>query len=356
MIVATSEPFEAYGEVIELGDQVLEELAAGLRTGAMNSLWQHDIRRPAAFQILDAGVRERADGEREVWALADVDADEWAEYQAGLKAAGAPGGMSFSGSEPLGELSSLTPDGAVSLKLSADRGHWTDDEILEAAEELRPLGSVSVGRRFEFAHDPRAVVDLWLAWKNVGEPLVLGVAGNVLYAALRRFLRRDKPTIFHVTVEEGSRGSTDTSRRKTTASSSVRSMHCQNWRPEMRAAGQPHGQSPRAFGWTPVHRLTKLNSSTSANALGRGWCTSALFRGLSEPDQLSPLTGRSGRKWERVSAKTLPGLYVQVCDHRVVRVREYPSVGCGGHGVVALTELCGMAMDKLLCHRRGGHL
>jgi len=191
--------------MVQLGEQVLKDLAEGLRTGTMRSLWQHDIRRPSAFQILDAGVRQRGDGVREVWALADVDADEWAQHQAELAAAGAPGGMSFSGSEPLGELSSQSPDDALSLNLAADRGHWTDEEILAAAEELRSLGPVSVGRRFEFAHDPRAVVDLWLAWKNYGEPIVLGAGGNFLFAALRRFLRLDKPTIFHLTIEEENR-------------------------------------------------------------------------------------------------------------------------------------------------------
>ncbi len=205
MIVATSDAFLAYGEMIRLGDKVLEDLAEGLRSGTIRSLWQHDTRRPAAFRILDAGVRERPDGEREVWALADVDAEEWADYEASLKAQGAPGGLSFSGSEPLGELSSQSSENNVSLTLAADRGHWTDEEILAAAEALRSLGHVSIGRRFEFAHEPRAVVDLIFYLKDTGLPILSGVAANVLYAALRRFLRRDKPTIFHFEIEDKDR-------------------------------------------------------------------------------------------------------------------------------------------------------
>lgn len=202
MIVATSGPFPAYGTRIQLGDAVLESLAEGLRTGRLGSLWHHDIRQPADFRILDAGLRVRPDGEREVWALVEVDSDQWSAYQANLDAAGAPGGVSFSGSEPLAELPALSGTDEVYTHISADMGHWSDQEILEAAEELRRLGVVSAGRRFEFAHDPRAVVDLLFALKEIGLPIFLGVASNVLYEPLKRFLRHDKPTIFHFEVRD----------------------------------------------------------------------------------------------------------------------------------------------------------
>jgi len=68
--------------------------------------------------------------------------------------------------------------------------------LLAAAGKLRPLGTVSVGRRYEFAHDPAAVVVL-----QVVLPLAVGLAANALYDALRRFIRPERSTVFQFHVE-----------------------------------------------------------------------------------------------------------------------------------------------------------
>ena len=55
----------------------------------------HDIRRPLNPTVLDAQVRQRPDGYKEVWIRFTVDADAWAQFEEELATSGAPGGFSF---------------------------------------------------------------------------------------------------------------------------------------------------------------------------------------------------------------------------------------------------------------------
>jgi hypothetical protein len=199
-IIATSHRISAYGGVY-LADSVLEEMADALRSGRLPMLAQHDLRRPMDAVVLEACVRKRSDGYKEVWARFCVDEERWATLDADRIAAGAPGGFSFSCSEPLVVLEPLDPVAPVRpISISADASHWSDDDILTAAESLRPVGPVNVGRRYEFAQDPGCVVAL-----GVVASVAIGVASNAIYDALKRFLRPGKPTIFHFHVEEGDR-------------------------------------------------------------------------------------------------------------------------------------------------------
>jgi len=199
-IVATSHPIPAYGGV-QLGENVLQEMAGALRSGRLPMLAQHDLRRAINAVVLDARVRHRSDGYKELRARFRVDGEQWAKFEQERLAAGAPGGFSFSCSEPFAALQPLNgapPEPGVAL--AADASHWSDADPLAAAEELRRIGGVEVGRRHEFAHDPNAVVVLELT-----ASLITGVLGNAIFEALKRFLRRDKPTTFHFHVEEGGR-------------------------------------------------------------------------------------------------------------------------------------------------------
>jgi hypothetical protein len=69
--------------------------------------------------------------------------------------------------------------------------------LLTAANELRAVGSVSVGRRYQFALEPLAVVVLTL----VLAPILTGLVTNALYDGLKRFLHPGKPTVFQFHVE-----------------------------------------------------------------------------------------------------------------------------------------------------------
>lgn len=195
-IITTSHPMPAYGGV-QLDGRVLNQMAAALRSGALPMLMHHDLRRPLDAQVLDARVRDRRDGYQEVWARFVVDVDKWEAVEREREAVSAPGGFSFSCCEP---LTVLEPTGAApnrELMLAADASHWSDVELLSAAEILRAVGRVNVARRFEFAHDPGAVVVLELAGT-----ISAGVLANLVYDTLKRLLRPGRPTTFHFHVEE----------------------------------------------------------------------------------------------------------------------------------------------------------
>jgi hypothetical protein len=192
-IVATSHPIAAYGGV-RFDDTVLIKLADAILSGELPMLLQHDIRRPLDPEILDARVRDRPDGYKEVWIRFLVDEGIWEEFDQARIAADAPGGFSVSCSEPLAEMEGPSTSPVV-FGLAADASHWPDEELLAAADDLRAVGAVKVGRRYEFAFVPAAVVDLVA-------PILTGVVANAVYDALRRFLRPNQPTIFHFHVEQ----------------------------------------------------------------------------------------------------------------------------------------------------------
>ena len=54
-------------------------------------LIEHDIRRPLNATVLDAEVRQRPDGYKEVWIRFTVDADTWAQFEEEVAASGGAG-------------------------------------------------------------------------------------------------------------------------------------------------------------------------------------------------------------------------------------------------------------------------
>lgn len=201
-VVATDQPLPAYGGV-RVDESVLYDLTEAIRSGSLPMLVGHDIRRPLNPTILDAQVRGRSDGYKEAWIRFTVDADAWAEFEEELAASGAPGGFSFAFSEPIANLPVLTGDSVASVAIEADASHWSDADLLAAAEDLQAVGPVHVGRRYQFAFEPLAVVVLTL----VLVPILTGLVTNALYDALKRFLRQGRSTIFQFRVEreDGSR-------------------------------------------------------------------------------------------------------------------------------------------------------
>lgn len=184
-----------------MGDNVLDEMADALRAGRLPMVVQHDLRRRLDAVVLEAQVRDRSDGYKELWTRFLVDREQWATFEKERAHAGAPGGFSFSCSEPLAVLEPLDPLApGTSVALAADASHWSDADLLGAAEELRVVGPVSVGRRYEFAHYPAAVVVLGV----VGQ-IVLGVMANAVYDALKRLLRHDRSTVFNLQIQQDGR-------------------------------------------------------------------------------------------------------------------------------------------------------
>lgn len=200
-IVATDHPVSAYGGV-RVGESVLQDIARAIRSGSLPMLIGHDIRRPLNPTVLDAQVRQRPDGYKEVWVRFTVDADAWAQFEEELAATGGPGGFSFAASEPIADLPALSAESVALVALEADASHWSDEDLLTAAEDLRAVGPVHVGRRYQFAFEPLAVVILTF----VLAPILTGLITNALYDGLKRFLRPERRTIFqfHVEREDGS--------------------------------------------------------------------------------------------------------------------------------------------------------
>ncbi|HUK71649.1 MAG TPA: hypothetical protein VLW50_23260, partial [Streptosporangiaceae bacterium] len=174
-IVATDHPLAAYGGV-RIDEAVLQDLADAIRSGSFPMFIGHDIRRPLEPTVLDARVRQRPDGYKEVWIMFSVNADDWKQFERERVASGAPGGFSFTGSERVAMLPALSSDSVASVVLDADASHWSDEDLLAAAEDLRAIGAVSVGRRYQFALEPAAIVAVSL----VVAPVLTGLFTNVL--------------------------------------------------------------------------------------------------------------------------------------------------------------------------------
>lgn len=198
-IIATSHPVEKYGGV-QLADSVLDQIAGALRAGELPMLIGHDLRRPLTSRVLDAAVRERPDGFKEVWARIVVDRRSWEEYERDRDAAGAPGGFSFSATEPLRALPAANPAETSEIMLAGDAAHWTDAELIGAAEDFAGLGCVAVARRYQFAQGPEAVLVL-----QVALPILTSIVGTAAYEALKKLWRKHPTTVLHLHVEDDGR-------------------------------------------------------------------------------------------------------------------------------------------------------
>jgi len=168
------------GRGLRFAPQALEQMAGELRSGAPAMLRQHDIRQPMISAVIDAGVRTNSAGYKELWTRFRVDEEHWNAYREHLAEAGAPGGFSIAGSEPLVELLATSGGATAEVHLAADGYHWADETTLDAGEILRVVGNVKVGRRFELAVEPNSVVYLGLVFSRVVLPTFDGVLGAAM--------------------------------------------------------------------------------------------------------------------------------------------------------------------------------
>lgn len=204
-IMTTSQPIEAYGG-FQLPDETLYEFAEKLRSDQLRFFKNHDPRQPWDAVVVNAGVEDRDDGYKQVWAEFDVDEDDWEQWQHHLEASGAPGGMSFSLLETLETFG----DGAPLVTLAADPSHFDQEIIVDAARRLADIGTSHAGVYFQFAHQPDPVIVFILVMEAV-RSVGVGVVANYLYEALKSIRKSRKsglgqPTIFDFTLEkEGAR-------------------------------------------------------------------------------------------------------------------------------------------------------
>ncbi len=157
-IVVTNEPIEVYGG-IRLSDTVLEQLAAELQLGNIPFQKHHDSLQRFSSKCLRAEVVDLGSGVRAVEADFEIEAQTLEDIQEEWKAAGVPGGISCSFSE------ALYPTQDAILKLAADAHYFEDSDIIEAAEIMSSLGTISPTRLYQFAAlpPPHIVIDLTAA-------------------------------------------------------------------------------------------------------------------------------------------------------------------------------------------------
>jgi hypothetical protein len=117
----------------------------------------HDAREPLRVENVDAEIRQRPDGEYQLWVEFDVEEEGWARYEAEREARGAPGGLSLTITATIGQLTSEAKPGLASIMVAADAHHFSDDEILAAANEFADAGNVTASRLYQFSAVPDAL-------------------------------------------------------------------------------------------------------------------------------------------------------------------------------------------------------
>ncbi len=175
--LATTHPVDVYGG-LRLSRSVMEDLAAAVKAGDLPMHLDHDIRRPLAAEVVDTGVEELPDGEFAAWAEYLIDEKAWEDWQSELKAAGAPGGMSFTFLIPISR--SVQPAGAEA-QVAGDAAHYSDDELTEAAATLERAFSrpTDADQLYQFNAVSVAMVVIELT-----SDLLASVGPNVLASAL----------------------------------------------------------------------------------------------------------------------------------------------------------------------------
>jgi hypothetical protein len=175
--LATTHAVDVYGG-LQLGRNVMDDLAAAVKAGDLPMHLNHDIRRPLAVEIVDTGVEELPDGEFAAWAEYLIDEKVWEDWQLELAAAGAPGGMSFTFSVP---ISPSVQSAGAQAQIAGDAAHYSDDELTEAAATLERVLSqaTEADQLFQFNAVSMALVVI-----EFTNDVLASVGPNVLASAL----------------------------------------------------------------------------------------------------------------------------------------------------------------------------
>lgn len=136
-----------------------------------------------------------AAGHKAVEAEYEVDGDTWDAFQEELNAESVQGGMSFTHAEYFSELTPYDSTKSGQFALVADASHFTDDAIEQAGGVLTRVGTVRLGRLYQFNAAPlcRVIVEYVrqsAGYDTVAEAVMIGVAGSAIYDALKRLLGR----------------------------------------------------------------------------------------------------------------------------------------------------------------------
>ena len=186
-VLATTDQIPAYGG-IRLAPEALESMALSLRSQSVPMRLFHNAGEPVYVENVDAEIRQRPDGEYELWAEFDVEEEGWARYEAEREVHGAPGGLSFTITETIGQLTSKPGPSPATIVVAADAHHFSDDQILAAAGEFANAGNVKASRLYQFSAVPAALVLIQFMFQELAQ-IPPGIISAWLYDAWQHFRR-----------------------------------------------------------------------------------------------------------------------------------------------------------------------
>jgi hypothetical protein len=169
--VATTHAVPAYGGIC-LDERAVRQIAKAMADGTVSMQYNHDLARPSSAVTVAAGVEPTEDGHLAAWVEFDVDEHEWELFEQEKRAAGAPGGMSFSTVETFATRGKPPYD----LEIAADASYFDDDLILNAAQKALPGElSVELARLYQFSWvpEPKVIFD-------IAEQILMALPGNLL--------------------------------------------------------------------------------------------------------------------------------------------------------------------------------
>lgn len=186
--VATNAPLEIYGG-LQLGDELLDGLAAALRAGDLPFTFNHDAQRPVRTANFDAGVEPGPNGSKQVWATFDIDDADWDYVSAEFERHGVGGGISWSmtaNPRRLGGPAQAQP----ALTIAADAGYFHQEDLAGLARDLAATTPLELREIYQFAAVPPPLVvveiqqqsDLW-------HDLLVGGSASLAATMLFEFLK-----------------------------------------------------------------------------------------------------------------------------------------------------------------------
>lgn len=184
--MATTHRVEKYGGV-QLAESALQQIADALNAGTLPMIGHHDWTKPVRTRDLEASIVALADGERAVRLVGLVHQDDW-------DAVGQIGGMSFTTFDVIGIAEGPHAAGTEPIKLAADAGWFTDEDIGDACSVTSQLAPTQGARLLQFSAIDlaRISLELGLTYVTAWGP---GIAQNAIWDGLKYLmLRRLKRT------------------------------------------------------------------------------------------------------------------------------------------------------------------